>query len=217
MKSSLRRLRRQITADPFSVEKRTSYLAKCKEYKKLIKAKQRHFKNELVSKLATLAREDPNAFWSTLKNIRRNSDDRDSSNNITPSEWQQHFSKLGGTIPEVLRENRDLLDELTLLESTRGDEIQTALDHPVTIREIKDIIKSLKNNKAQGDDLIANEMLKFGAPVMLPAMVKLFNIILDSGIFPTAWNKTYQVPIYKKGDPLNCNNYSTGGSALPVV
>ena len=38
-------------------------------------------------------------------------------------------------------------------------------------------------------------------------MAKLFNLILNSGVFPNAWSVAYQVPIYKKGDPLDCNNY----------
>ena len=35
----------------------------------------------------------------------------------------------------------------------------------------------------------------------------MFNIVLKSGIFPSKWNTTFQVPLYKNGDPLNCDNY----------
>ena len=50
-------------------------------------------------------------------------------------------------------------------------------------------------------------MLKSGADILLPIICKLFNLILDSGVFPKNWNETYQVPIYKSGDYLDCNNY----------
>jgi hypothetical protein len=50
-------------------------------------------------------------------------------------------------------------------------------------------------------------MIKKGAFILLPAFCKLFNLILDSGIYPTEWNMTYQVPIFKSGDCLDCNNY----------
>lgn len=42
---------------------------------------------------------------------------------------------------------------------------------------------------------------------ILPSLCKLFNIILDTGIFPEQWNVTYQVPVFKAGDPTDCNNY----------
>ncbi len=50
-------------------------------------------------------------------------------------------------------------------------------------------------------------MLKHGAFILLPSICKLFNLILDSGKFPSAWNIIYQVPIFKSGDPTDCNNF----------
>ncbi len=133
------------------------------------------------------------------------SDDKDIVSNVENSRWQEHFTKLGRAQSWDLRASEKLTDELTLLEGHINDDKE--LDYPITIREIKAVVKKLKNNKAQSDDLVANEMIKFGAPVMLPAVAKLFNLILQSAVFPSAWNVAYQVPIYKKGDPLDCNNY----------
>ena len=52
-----------------------------------------------------------------------------------------------------------------------------------------------------------NEMFKYGSTIIVPAVCKIFNLILNSGSFPEEWNITYQVPLYKSGDPKNCNNY----------
>lgn len=50
-------------------------------------------------------------------------------------------------------------------------------------------------------------MFKCASSILLPAICKLFNFVLDSGIFPHEWNVTYQVPLYKTGDPMNCQKY----------
>lgn len=182
---------------------------KCNERKTVMKEKQRRFKDDLVNRLSNLAKEDPNAFWTMLKTMQseESCEDKDISRNISNSKWQEHFSQLGSVKSWNMKESPELTHELNLLESQNDNDSQAILDQSITIREIKDVIKGLKNNKAHGDDLIANEILKCGAPVMLPAMAKLFNLILESGVFPTSWNRAYQVPLYKKGDPLDCNNY----------
>ena len=48
-------------------------------------------------------------------------------------------------------------------------------------------MKNLKNNKASGEDLIANEYLKHSFEVMSDIYVKLFNLIFDKGLIPEQW------------------------------
>ena len=55
--------------------------------------------------------------------------------------------------------------------------------------------------------MVINEMLKFGLNILVPAITKLFNLVLKSGNFPSAWNTNFQVPLFKKCDPLSCDNY----------
>ena len=50
-------------------------------------------------------------------------------------------------------------------------------------------------------------MLKFGCDILVPAVAKLFYLLLCLGKFPDVWNTTFQVPLYKKGDSLNCDSY----------
>ena len=68
-------------------------------------------------------------------------------------------------------------------------------------------MKSLKNSKAAGIDLIRNEFLKYGADILLLPLVKLFNRILQSGKFPTIWNISYISVIHKSGSVYDCENY----------
>jgi potassium voltage-gated channel Eag-related subfamily H protein 8 len=50
-------------------------------------------------------------------------------------------------------------------------------------------------------------MLKYGNFVLQPCLVKLFSIILSSGVYFTEWVQGLIFPIYKTGDPLNPFNY----------
>ena len=42
---------------------------------------------------------------------------------------------------------------------------------------------------------------------MLPVFYKLFNGILTSGIFPNSWLTAVLIPVFKKGDQRDPNNY----------
>jgi hypothetical protein len=42
---------------------------------------------------------------------------------------------------------------------------------------------------------------------LIPILCKLFNCILDTGYFPSSWSSAVIVPILKKGDTTDPNNY----------
>jgi hypothetical protein len=69
-------------------------------------------------------------------------------------------------------------------------------------------MKNLKNNKASGEDLIANEYLKHSFEIMSDIYVKLFNLIFDKGLIPEQWLYGDIIPIFKnKGDKSDPKNY----------
>ena len=41
----------------------------------------------------------------------------------------------------------------------------------------------------------------------MPTLLRVFNGILQSGIFPTAWAVAVLVPIFKRGNPEDPNKY----------
>ena len=63
-------------------------------------------------------------------------------------------------------------------------------------------------NKSCGIDNIINEFLKYSPESYIELLVKLFNIILKTGIIPTEWCISFISPIYKnKGEKSDPNNY----------
>ena len=73
--------------------------------------------------------------------------------------------------------------------------------------EINKAVKNLTNSKSAGPDLIINEFLKYGFHVLKPYLHKLFNVIISTGTYPGLWGEGFIVPIFKKGDIENVENY----------
>ena len=65
---------------------------------------------------------------------------------------------------------------------------------PTTEGEVKSIIKELKTNKNNKNDLVK-------------PLCDLINLVLQSGTFPDILKTAKIIPIYNKGDPLECDNY----------
>ena len=66
------------------------------------------------------------------------------------------------------------------------DMVNEEINVAFTVDEIRNAIKSLKNNKASGIDLILNEQLKILSHMISPILVNLFNLVFDTGIIPEA-------------------------------
>ncbi|CAJ0922587.1 unnamed protein product [Ranitomeya imitator] len=84
---------------------------------------------------------------------------------------------------------------------------QNSVDTPITLQEVTERLSSIRCRKASGLDGILPEMLKYSAPEIQAAMVKLFNIVLSAGYFPRTWNQGLITPIHKSGDRYDPANY----------
>ena len=82
--------------------------------------------------------------------------------------------------------------------------------------EFKLAIGKLKNHKSPGIDQIPAELIKAGGRTIGSAIHKLIISIWNKEELPEEWKVSIIVPIYKKGDKTDCNNYR-GISLLPTT
>jgi len=82
--------------------------------------------------------------------------------------------------------------------------------------EVYKILSNLDPNKSTGPDGIGNKILKEVALPLSKPLAELFNFCLCLGTFPDQWKIAQVIPIFKKGDPLQCTNYHPI-SLLPCI
>ena len=78
---------------------------------------------------------------------------------------------------------------------------------PPTEEEVTKAIKSLKNGKAAGIDLIHAEMLKADITTSTRVLTDLFTCIWTNSTTPDDWTNRLIVKLPKKGDLGNCENW----------
>ncbi|KAI4293489.1 hypothetical protein PAPHI01_2763, partial [Pancytospora philotis] len=90
---------------------------------------------------------------------------------------------------------------------------QDIMDATFTWTELRDTLKRCRNNKAAGQDGIPCEAYKAAAADesgRLPlsrAIKSIANFCLRTGIVPSEWEDCTLVPIFKKGDRADLDNY----------
>ena len=188
-----------------------SYLRGClqsehKKYKKLVKSKHKEYINKLFTDLDELHSSDPRGYMNLVKSLRDGSFDKkisDSSSFVSPDKWREHFSELlGPPVTHGLTENT-----MTSFVTENVDQFMSELDNPITRTEIIQEISGLDNNKATSFDMVSNEILKAGKLVIATPVLRLFNAILRSTLYPSNWKLDILSPLHKSGEKSDPNNF----------
>lgn len=79
--------------------------------------------------------------------------------------------------------------------------------HPVMDREVVDVINSLKNNKSVGADSISAKILKMVGAHIGGHFAHCINLSISTGVFASLLKKAIVVPIYKKNNIHDVENY----------
>ena len=178
-------------------ENRIIYVEERKNYKRLLRTKEKEFKKNTVDKLINSC-SNSEAFWKEIKKHRRKVRVQ---NNITEGAWFQHFST-------VLNENAELNeDNVQFTEENNSEDMFHSLNVDITENEVRASLKHAKSGKAAGPDGIINEVLKVAEPTIVPFLTKYFNVIFSTSVFPEEWTKAIIFPLHKKGDVNNPDNY----------
>ena len=160
-----------------------------------------HKKNQR-NKIRTMSKNNPRAFWKYVNSIEKSSVTK---SNIELDSLYEFFKQLnvGDADESILNFNND--QDINVNEGYINEDM---LNQPITEDELDKILRNLKNNKSPGLDEILNEYLKSSNTELCNIIVKLFNVILDTGIIPDSWSVGIIKPIYKnKGNPGSPENY----------
>jgi hypothetical protein len=73
--------------------------------------------------------------------------------------------------------------------------------------EVEIAIAKFKKYKSPGSDQIQAELIQAGGKILLSEIHKLINSVWNKEELPDQWKESINVPIHKKGDKTDCNNY----------
>ena len=84
---------------------------------------------------------------------------------------------------------------------------KTFFQTPAEPYEVQSLIKTLHLKKATGPNSIPTKLLKVFDKNLSVPLAKVINLSFEKGIFPKSLKIANVIPIFKKGDYLDCNNY----------
>ena len=80
------------------------------------------------------------------------------------------------------------------------DDSHLILDRSIAVKEVMEVIRDLKPNKAAGPDEVHNVLLKKLPLHVWTEITKAFNACLREGVHPEVWNTANVVPVPKPGE-----------------
>ena len=177
-----------------------------KTLKKMVKQKKIEYKQFFFNSLSDNMNKNPKEYWNILKSFKKKSNEQENIPEILKDESViiEHFQKQGN--PSHFNSNfkKEIENQFKTMEEDMMYKAES--DSTITYKVIKKAIFDLKKGKSAGPDRILNEVIKYTNPVMINSYMKIFNVILKTGIYPNSWKESFTIPIYKSGDKNDPNN-----------
>ena len=184
------------------------------QYTDELKVAEDLYKEKLARSLETERNSRP--WWSTLKQLLGKGDDSSypplEQNNsfVTDNKEKADIFNTFFTGHSTLDTSGATLPDFDFVTNERLAEIVASE------QEVRDQLQSLKTNKATGHDGIGPRMLKEAGMSIVPSLTSLINLSLSTSKVPLEWKKAQVIPIYKKNNASDPNNYRPV-SILPTI
>lgn len=188
-----------------SDENKRNYSNSCREMTRLFRRKKRQYINSLLEKAQNESDKNPRSFYKTIKlftggytpisyGVKKNDEIVIEKSKVLDI-WKDYFQDLLNG-----EEDTEGFSSPTYLN------VQPNIEDP-TVEEIQEIIKTMKNNKAPGEDGICAEILKAGGIELAKKLHKIILQVWEREDIPEDWRNAIIIPIHKKGDKRDPNNY----------
>ena len=165
------------------------YFELLKSFKKMVKQKKMQYRQNIYNSLTDTFNKKPKDYWEIIKSLKGKKNEENDIPEILNDEniIINHIQNQGkpAKVNELFA--KELEEKLNDIE--KNIEFNEKTDAPITCSEIKKVIYNLKKGKSPGPDNIINEIIKYSKNVTIKSIAKLFNIILNSGIYPSMWKK----------------------------
>ena len=197
-------------------------LQKSKEKERLHKKfkDNRNLRNEL--KFKTCRREFKNLIKAKMRaNLCENN-----RNQLTKKFWSQVKSTSKSTrVPETVflkgktssesKTKADMFNKFFYNQFSNASNYDIDIDFNLdesfeiefNVSKVKDILCNIDSNKAQGPDNIHGLVLKKCANALAKPLSLIFKLIYNTGVIPVEWKLANVVPVFKKGEKDNVENY----------
>lgn len=178
-----------------------------KRVKQLVSEAKKKQWIEFGEKMETDSKGNQKLFYKTLKslrkektpdvtNIKNKNGEMLTEDDEVMNRWREYF--------QDLLEGQQHIEEEIIYDNTIPEEGEIEY---ITLQEVQEVIKELKNGKAPGKDRLTTEMFKNLGEKGLVILAKIYNKTWAKEQIPNDWKKSIIVPIFKKGDKYDCNNY----------
>ena len=77
----------------------------------------------------------------------------------------------------------------------------------ISVQETFDALNQLNLRKSPGLDGISVRLLKDTSDVIAQPLANIFNLSLQTAIFPDEWKIAKVSPVFKEGNKTDCGNY----------
>ncbi|PZC86734.1 hypothetical protein B5X24_HaOG206296 [Helicoverpa armigera] len=194
--------------------------------KHLIYTRYRNYLYLLLRKLKTLHnkkkiddnKDNPKRLWTAIKDItcgnknNQNNATQLIGSSISPTQaldsCNQHFVDVGEQHADKIL-NRLGTTHNSLIETYQPKQItsQSFFMNPTDEQEIADIIRNLKIDSTPGPDQLTVHLLSKCLNSFIKPITHIFNLSLETGVFPDSWKTASVTPIYKTGPKEDPRNY----------
>ena len=147
--------------------------------------------------------------YDTLKNLTKTQQNRSSVIEDTSGELLTESSAVLNRWTQYCQElyNYPIQPDDSLLDGVSTTREPSPL--PVMREEVEEAIRNLPEGKSPGADNIPSELLKHGGNELVTVITSLCQKIWESKQWPDEWTQSLIIPLPKKGNLRQCQNYRT--------